>query len=229
MQGKTIVVTGASSGIGEAIVLNALSEGHQVIGISRRGNKEITHDAYIDIRVDLLKLVDGNDRLPPALFAKLNKIDVLINNAGMLSKGDWKTCKADDVIQMFKINVLAPIELSKQLLPLLRHSDGSHIINVSSMSGVVGSEKFQELFGYGLTKSALHTATEYMAQGLQADSVVVNTIAPGAVKTKMLKEAFPDYNDGADADSVAHFILGFALSGNKILTGKIVPLSVTSP
>lgn len=199
-----------------------------VIGLSRSGITDIDNPLYKDILLDLAE-IDNNEEALLSRFVDVETIDVLINNAGLLLKDTWRTVKTDDLSSLINLNARVPARLSSILLPYLRRSQNAHIINVSSMAGVMGSEKFPDLFSYGLSKAALHAVTEYMSADLLNEGIMVNAIAPGAVQTAMLKDAFPNYDAGISANDMARFILNFALSGNKVLTGKIISASVTNP
>lgn len=225
---KTICITGASKGIGRALVNEALNRGYQVIGISRTGVISESNPLYKDIQCDLMDIENTKEALLSRLDG-VEVIDVLINNAGLLVKDTWRTGKADAVSKLVHLNAWVPARLSALLLPYLLKSKNAHIINVSSMAGVVGSEKYKDLFSYGLSKAAQHAVTEYMSADLIKEGIAVNTIAPGAVKTDMLRKAFPDSDTGASPEDMASFILHFATSGNKVLTGRIIPVAITNP
>jgi len=97
------------------------------------------------------------------------------------------------------------------------------------MGGVQGSMKFAGLSAYSSSKGAVITLMELLAEEYREREIQFNALALGAVQTEMLKEAFPDYEAPISAKDMAAYIAGFALSGNAIYNGKVLPVSSTTP
>ena len=113
------------------------------------------------------------------------------------------------------------------MLPLF--NENSHIVNIGSMGGFQGSDKFAGLTAYSVSKSALHTLTECLAPELSQRKIRINCLAIGSAQTEMLEKAFPGYDSPVLAFEMGKFIADFALTGHKFFNGKVLPVSVSTP
>ncbi len=225
-----VIITGASKGIGLELTRNFLKGKNRVIALSRNieplknlnaGNnlKYLSFDlAHAEKNHELISLVEKHFK---------QKVDIVINNAGLLIKKPFSQCQSEDFDQMFSVNVKAVFLLTQQLLPYF--NSPSHIVNITSMGGFQGSEKFPELSLYAASKGALSTLSECLAVELKPQDISVNALAIGAVDTEMLKEAFPGYQARVSASNMADYIMEFALNGHKVYNGKILPVSLSTP
>jgi NAD(P)-dependent dehydrogenase (short-subunit alcohol dehydrogenase family) len=159
--------------------------------------------------------------------SRFDQIDVLINNAGSLISRNFTESEENDIRTMMEINFFAPSSLIRILLPLLR--SGSHIVNISSMGGFQGSEKFKGLSYYSASKAALACLSECLALEFREAGISVNCLALGSVSTEMLEEAFPGYKAPVSAADMGEFIASFALNGHKYINGKILPIALRTP
>lgn len=232
-----IIITGASSGVGfEAALELILSGDHQVIALARSEKKlarlleiaqglnpdcilypvafDIVHDDY----ADLLQFIDS--RLD-------GKVDILINNAGMLVNKPFAELLETDFVEMLQSNFIGHMRIIQSLLPLM--PKGSHIVNIGSMGAFQGSIKFPGLSAYSASKAALHTLTECLAQELVEQQIKVNCLALGSAQTEMLEKAFPGYESPVMAFEMGKYIADFAITGHKFFNGKILPVAVTTP
>ncbi len=233
-----IIVTGASRGIGYETVKNfAISGNHKIIAVSRNINKlnllkadciklqpnseviPISYDLSNENYNDLLKIIE----------TYFTTLDILINNAGYLVPADFIDFDEKEAKQIFEVNFFAPARLIKSLLPFLINSKNAHIVNISSMGGFQGSQKFKGLSYYSASKAAIANLTECLALEFKDDNVSVNCLALGAVQTEMLAQAFPGYKAPLQAIEMAENIVDFALNGNKYYNGKILPVSLSTP
>ena len=226
-----ILITGASKGIGYELCKIILKEGiHNVIGISR--SSESFNDPIFEkpnfthLKLDLAN-TDFTDYLLPILRDKFGKIDIIINNAGLLINKPYGELTDEDFDAMFNVNVKSAFRLIRDLLPIINSK--AHIINITSMGGFQGSSKFPGLSLYSSSKGALSILTECMAEELKEYEISVNALAMGAVQTEMLNNAFPGYKAPLSALEMAEFILDFAINGNKYFNGKILPVSISTP
>ena len=154
------------------------------------------------------------------------KIDILINNAGYLVSELFGESTYDSFKKTIDVNVFGLAEITRSLIPII-NKDG-HVINISSIGGVNGSKKFPGLSAYSSSKAAVIALTEVLAEEYQ-DGPSFNVLALGAVQTKMLKEAFPDYNADTKPEDMAKYILNFAINGNKLFNGKLISVSNSNP
>lgn len=237
---KTAVITGASGGIGYALTKAFIKNGYFVIAQYNRGEKqieclkeELKKDNLLDYLFAIscnLKGKDGAEKVVSAVKKSFNKIDVLINNAGIdLYKLIEETTDSelDDIVE---INFKSAFNITKNLVPLLRKSQNASIINVSSCWGTNGASMES---AYSATKSALIGLTKALAKEL-APIIRVNCITPGVIDTPMNA----CFTESEMQDIISEIPLGrigkplevatlceFLASENaKYITGAIIPI-----
>jgi NAD(P)-dependent dehydrogenase (short-subunit alcohol dehydrogenase family) len=232
-----IIITGASSGVGfEAVIELILSGSHKVIALARSQDKlerllEIAHGLNPDCQLFALKfdiVHDDYEGLQQFIAAQFDKrVDILINNAGVLINKPFTQLSESDFVEMLQSNFIGHVRAIQSLLPLM--PAGAHILNIGSMGGFQGSSKFPGLAAYSASKSALHTLTECLAQELVEQNIKVNCLALGSAQTEMLEQAFPGYESPVMAFEMGKYIADFALTGSKFFNGKIIPVASTTP
>jgi NAD(P)-dependent dehydrogenase (short-subunit alcohol dehydrogenase family) len=228
---KTIVITGASRGIGYQTALKLAGKGHQVIATARTESalEELKSSAQSDLLFTVsadLATSEGID-LITSFCSTFDGIDGLINNAGLLLNKPFLETPVEDWNQQFQINVLSVARLIKALFPLM--NEGGHIVNIGSMGGFQGSDKFPGLTAYSVSKGALATLTECLATEFEPSKISVNCLALGAVQTEMLNEAFPGYEAPVHPKEMGTFIADFTLSAHLVMNGRILPVTKNSP
>ena len=221
---KRVIVTGASRGIGRALVDRFLDLGHEVWALSRNtdelNNIKGIHTVSIDLSEEQ-QIVDWVQSCGVDYF------DAVINNAGMLINKPFAETTYADFEAVYRVNVFGAAQLIRHLLPLL--TTDSHILNISSMGGVNGTAKFPGLAAYSSSKGALGILTELLAEEFKDDGPRCNALALGAVQTEMLAEAFPDYKAPVSALQMAIYIADFSLNGHHLYNGKVLPISQSTP
>ena len=225
---KNVIITGTSRGIGFQLAQIFAENGYQVLALSRN-SKPLETLNLKNITILSVDLSNENDlkKITAFVSTQWKTIDILINNAGKLINKPFEEITTSDFIEVYKVNVFAVAELTKQLIPFLKK--GSHVVNVSSIGGVQGSLKFPGLAAYSSSKGALLTLTELLAEEYKEHQIAFNALALGAVQTEMLEEAFPGYKAPVTAIEMADYIYNFALTGNKYYNGKILEVSSTTP
>ena len=223
---KTLLVTGASRGVGFEICKQAAANGHTVIALSRnisplKGIPNI-HPFSVDLSNEL-EVVD----LVKEISSSFKSIDVLINNAGSLINKPFLEISSSDFEAVFKVNVFAAASLTRLMLPMMNAK--GHVLNITSMGGVQGSAKFPGLSAYSSSKGALVILTELLAEEFKDSGPSFNALALGAVQTEMLEEAFPGYKAPVSAVQMAEYIIDFALKGHQFYNGKVLPISSSTP
>ena len=233
MENKTILITGASSGVGYQTALQLAEKGHTIIALAR--NAELLNQ--------LSSASKGNIHSFPHDLSQLNfesllnflnekaitKIDVLINNAGQLVNNSFENITSEQLVSTYNTNVFAPYLLIQAVLPLLKNSNNPHIINISSVGGIQGSVKFAGLSAYSSSKGALTILTECLAEELKEINIKVNCLALGAVNTEMLAKAFPGYKAPLSAAEMGNYVTWFAENGHQYFNGKIIPVALSTP
>lgn len=232
-----IIITGASSGVGfEAVIELILSGNNKVIALARSQDKlerllEIAHGLNPDCELYALKfdiVHDDYEGLQQFIEANFdNRVDVLINNAGVLINKSFTQLLEVDFVEMLQGNFIGHVRIIQALLPLM--PAGSHILNIGSMGGFQGSAKFPGLSAYSASKAALHTLTECLAEELIEQDIKVNCLALGSAQTEMLEKAFPGYQSPVLAFEMGKYIADFALTGHKFFNGKVLPVASTTP
>jgi 3-oxoacyl-[acyl-carrier protein] reductase len=234
MDAQLVIVTGATKGVGlQTAIALARDHGCTVIAVGRDEERlrTLERSTAVSNRVEALPLDIAAPGAVEKLLSHLNgrKVTGLVNNAGLLIKRTFGSWSADDMQRLFQVNMIAPVLLVQGLREHFSNDGSAHVVNISSMGGFQGSVKFPGLLAYSSSKAALANATECMAEELKPLKVSCNCLCLGAVDTEMLRAAFPDYKAPTTAEEAGTFIAHFILSGQKLLNGKVLPLSLSTP
>ncbi|HHE0544186.1 TPA: SDR family oxidoreductase [Vibrio parahaemolyticus] len=192
---KLVVITGASSGIGEAIARRFSEEGHPLLLVARR----VERLEALNLPNTLCEKVDVTDQasLITAIEkaeAQFGPADVLVNNAGVMLLGQIDTQDAAEWKRMFDVNVLGLLNGMHSVLASMKARNSGTIINISS---IAGKKTFPDHAAYCGTKFAVHAISENVREEVAASNVRVTTIAPGAVETELLSHTTSqDIKDG---------------------------------
>lgn len=184
---KTIFITGCDSGIGNYLALKLLSDGHRVIGtfINRNSFETIEFlkypEAFIPVLCDFTESIYIAEINKVLIERGVFEIDCLINNAGVSCPGKVDSVTAENILEMFNINIVSMILVTKTILSFLKKKSG-RIINVSSFNGVIG---FSNLSVYSATKYAVEGFTDSLRRELKDHNIKVILIRPGYFKTKI--------------------------------------------
>jgi NAD(P)-dependent dehydrogenase (short-subunit alcohol dehydrogenase family) len=205
LDGRVIVVTGASRGIGYFSALEAAKRGAHVIAIARTvGGLEDLDDeiqaAGGSATLVPLDLMDGDaiDRMGGAIFERWGKLDGLLANAGMLGTiSPVSHLAPKEVEKTFNLNVIANFRLVRSLEPLLKQSDAGRVVFVSS-SSAYSCKPYWSL--YAATKAALNAMAKSYAGENANTPLNINVVNPGPTRTQMRAKAVP----GEDPDTIPH-------------------------
>lgn len=228
---KTIIVTGASRGIGYHTALKLANKGHTVLATARTESKLIKLASKPDkgkiltVAADLTK--PEQIQKISAQAKEIGNIDGLINNAGLVHREAFTDTDIEVFKNLMDVNVFGIVRLVKAVKPLM--DKGSHILNVSSMSGFQGSLKFPGLSAYGAAKAAVIGLSEVLSAEFTEDKISVNCLAIGAVQTEMLSEAFPGFEAPVSPDEMGGYIADFILNGHQFYNGKVLPVALNDP
>ncbi|MBH0010252.1 SDR family oxidoreductase [Salinibacterium sp. SWN1162] len=198
MVNRRVVVTGASSGIGEATARRFAKHGWQVVAVARRADRLAALAADTGIETFVADVTKQDDVEALAAFLReLGPIHALVNNAGgALGVASVEDSDADDWIRMFDVNVVGTKRVTSALLPLLREEivegDTASILMVTSIAATVPYEGGS---GYNAAKFAQHALTAVLRLELAGEPIRVIEVAPGMVKT----EEFALVRFGGDA------------------------------
>ena len=186
LEGRRVIVTGGSRGIGYRISELFLAEGAHVLAVSRDSAKLAGARAQLPALATLaadVSVASDVDKVATWAESEWGAVDILINNAGVLygSESGLTSGPDDTFLSTMQVNVGGAYFCTKRLLPLLLKSNDPRIVNVGSMSGMIGRNMRNS---YGVSKAALHALTVATANELRG-KVPVNALAPGWVKTDM--------------------------------------------
>lgn len=203
MQGKVVIVTGASSGIGRATALLFANRGSTVVAVGRNEKeltaliKEVTStDGTVKPHLADVTEMTQLERIASETVFNHGQIDVLVNSAGIIKNGTIETTSLDDWDKMLQINLRSVFVLSQKCVPHLAATEGN-IVNVSS---VAGPRSFPNVLAYCVSKAGLDQLTRCSALELAAQKIRVNAVNPGVVVTNIHKRG------GMDDDAYDQFL-----------------------
>ena len=189
MKGRTVLVTGASSGIGRATALRFAGAGADLVLAARRqgrleevaaevrgrGVRALAVGCDVTVGEDVERLLAATDR-------EFGGLDVLVNNAGLINgPGPVAELPLDEWRRVFEVNVFGLMRVTRAALPLLRRRAGAAIVNVSSVLGYRG---LPLLGGYGASKAAVNALSESLRTELAAEHIFVAVVSPGLTETE---------------------------------------------
>jgi NAD(P)-dependent dehydrogenase (short-subunit alcohol dehydrogenase family) len=200
--GKVALVTGATSGIGQACAIAFAQAGAKVVCVGRKAEalKEIEKSIgaeVLTIEADLAE-TEAADRVVARALDVFGGIDILVNAAGHISNGTIENTSLEAWDDMMNVNVRAPFQLMQKVLPSLIERRGN-IVNVSSVTGL---RAFPGVLAYCVSKAALDQLTRCASLELAAKGVRVNAVNPGVVVTQIHKRG--GMNDEAYAAFLEH-------------------------
>jgi 3-oxoacyl-[acyl-carrier protein] reductase len=189
LSGRTAIVTGGGTGIGQGVAGALAREGAQVVICGRRaGPLQATVAAIkaaggegLAVQADVSSAGDV-ERLVHRAVDAYETVDVLVNNAGVGGGDQIHQHDVDDWDRVMAINLRGPFLMARAVLPLMRAQRRGHIVNISSESGL---EHYPGNGAYGVSKHALNALAEYIQRENQELRIRVDTICPGMVVTEM--------------------------------------------
>jgi len=187
---KTILITGATRGIGRAITDKLLSEGHTIYGVYKESSSQADEmtskhgDKFKSIRADLAKPDDTKQLLEQLKDVQL---DGIVNNAGIVYLTKWDELNFDEWDETLAVNLTAPLKLVHGFRNNLK--DGSTVVNIASVDGFCAAF---DTIAYAASKAGLISLTKSLAAILGSRNIRVNAVAPGWVETEMTADTMPD-------------------------------------
>ncbi|MGH8116172.1 MAG: SDR family NAD(P)-dependent oxidoreductase [Rhodanobacteraceae bacterium] len=189
LDGRVALVTGASSGFGEACAIALAAEGARVAITARRGDRlqalaARIRDAGGEAQVVVADIAEDGEpqRVVNETEAHFNKLDILVNNAGVMYLEPVHTADLDRWRHMFDINVMALIAATQAALPGMRSRRDGHIVNIASTAGRIASVNGG---GYSATKFAVVAFSESLRKEVYKDRIRVSVIEPGVAATEL--------------------------------------------
>jgi NAD(P)-dependent dehydrogenase (short-subunit alcohol dehydrogenase family) len=244
VEGKTVLVTGGSRGIGLMIARGFVEAGAEVVISSRKADvcdRVAAELSKVGTCVALpadLSTVEGAVGLAAALRERWPRLHVLVNNAGVAWGAPLESYPDEAFDKVFAVNVKAVFRLTVELLPALRAAasaeDPARVVNIGSIDGIRVTD--MNTYAYSSSKAAVHMLTRTLAHELAPEHITVNAIAPGPFDSKMM--AFVLDDPDARAAVASHVPLGrigrpddmagaaifLASRAGSYLTGAVIPV-----
>jgi NAD(P)-dependent dehydrogenase (short-subunit alcohol dehydrogenase family) len=240
MTKKIALVTGANKGIGLEIVRQlaqsniAVLMGVRDLQRGRDAARDLAGDG-LDVEVVEINLNDETTIAVAAeeIAAKYGRLDILVNNAGIVDAADGPPSVATTAAarKLMETNFLGTLAVTQSMLPLLRQSQAGRIVNLSTTLGSLAingdpTSPYYEarLIGYNASKAALNMLTVQLAAELRDTAIVVNSVAPGYVKTDLT-----GHNGFMTAEEGARLPVEYALLGDNAVSGRFVEPAGAAP
>ncbi len=207
---QTVFITGISHGIGKATAIKFLNENYQVIGTSLDGQLDYNHENLKVIKLDLNNQ-ESIDNAAKELSDLNQKVDIYINNAGILLDEGEDNIVIDKLKGTLQVNLIGPIDLTQKNLHLI--NDGGHIINISSSAASLEKVHHTDYPAYKISKAAVNMFTVWLAFKLK-NKITVSCVHPGRVRTGM-----GAWEGDMESEEAAEYIYKTAIDKN-IETGQ---------
>jgi NAD(P)-dependent dehydrogenase (short-subunit alcohol dehydrogenase family) len=241
VEGKNVLVTGGSRGIGEMIARGYVENGANVFISSRKANvcdgiaEELSkHGKCTSLPFDLSEMA-GVEGLAAALAARVDKLDVLVNNAGASWGAPIDEFPESGWDKVMDLNVKSVFFLTQKLLPQLRAAATAaapaRVINIASINGLAPSTL--ETYSYSASKAGVIMLTRQMAKRLAGDHILVNAIAPGPFPSQMMAATLATVGDAIRAsnplkrigepEDIAGVAIFLGSRASAYTTGAVVP------
>ena len=200
---KVVVITGASSGIGEAAALKFSKKGAKIVLVARRKDKllEVENKIKEFSQSTLVCQCDVSNKEEVDLMSKIvldkfGRIDILVNNAGLMRRGTITDTTDEDYNLSMSVNVEAPFRIVRAAIPLMAAAGGGAIVNTSSCWGINPGPNH---LIYCTTKAALAAMTQCLGRDHAHQNIRINAVCPNEVNTSMLRTGFEIRGLNSDA------------------------------
>ena len=181
---KVYLITGTSSGFGRSLAEAVLERGDKVVLTARKPEdvEELAaqhKDNALAVRLDVTNALERRQTVETAI-EKFGRVDVLVNNAGQGSLGALEEFSSEQIRKQFEVNFFGVIEMTREMLPVMRRQKSGHILNLTSIGGLVSIGSFAL---YGATKFAVEGFSEGLRDEVKPLGINVTIVEPGAFRT----------------------------------------------
>jgi len=219
-EGRVAIVTGGSTGIGRASAEMLASRG-ALVAIFARSASSKNDSRFLAIDGDVSD-PDAVERLFAETESRLGDCDILVNAAGMIDPKILAEVEPAEWDRMFAVNVRGTYLAARRALRAMIAKRAGAIVNVASISGVIGPEKFPGFVSYCASKAAVIAMTEALAVEVKQYGIRVNSVSPGSVDTRMWAEASGGAPADMTPDEVAEVICFLASDRARAVNGQDV-------
>lgn len=231
MRSPVAVITGAGRGIGRATALALARRGSPVVLAARTANEvEAAAQAAqaegwaAEAVVADISLEDGVAKVFQRARKRFGPVTLLVNNAGTLTRTAFSDLTVQEFDRTLAVNLRGAFLCSRAAFPEMAASGGGCIINIASLSGVAGVEKFPGLAAYVVSKFGIVGLTEALAVEGQPFNIRAIALSPGAVDTGLLREAAPQLRPGMSPEEAAELVVFLASEAAAGLSGLNLPI-----
>jgi NAD(P)-dependent dehydrogenase (short-subunit alcohol dehydrogenase family) len=228
MANRVVIVTGGGRGIGRAVCQRFASDGDQVVAAARSADELEETRASIESSGGLccarktdITDADQVEALIHESVEKFGRADVLVNCAGVAALATVEELDVQTFDNVVAVNMRAIYTTCRAVWPTMRKQGGGVIVNISSMASV---DPFPGFAAYGASKAWVNLWSKALAEEGRSHGIRVFAVAPGAVETKMLRDAFPDFpaDQTLDPSDVAGVIHAISQPSCQYATGQCV-------
>jgi len=224
LENKVALISGGARGMGAAEARMFAREGAKVVigdvleAEGRQVEAEINEvgGECLFLRLDVTSESDWQKAVETAV-ARFGKLDILVNNAGVVARGVLEDTTSEEWDRVMNINAKGVFLGTKAAIPEMRKAGGGSIVNISSMSGMVGQPNIQPV--YNASKGAVRIFTKSVAVQYAKEGIRVNSVHPGAVDTPMSAERQADPE--AQRETIAHIPLGRTAQPEEVAYGVL--------
>lgn len=196
---KVVWITGASSGIGEAMAYEFANQGARLVLSARRleelervRNSCYNPDAHLSLPFDLLHAEKEAESHLQKVLSAFGRIDVVVNNGGVSQRATAEETSMELTRMIMEVNFFASVAITKAVLPQMKKQHGGHIVVMSSIAGKFG---FYLRSAYSAAKHALHGYFESLRLEVEKDNIRVTIVCPGKIKTNVSLNALTGTGD----------------------------------
>jgi NAD(P)-dependent dehydrogenase (short-subunit alcohol dehydrogenase family) len=234
LAGKSVIVTGAARGIGEACVRRFAREGAKVVladVLDTEGQALAGELGCLYVHCDVGDKVQV-DALVAATLAAHGRIDILVNNAGIFRAADFLDVTEQDFDDVLRVNVKGSFLLGQAAARAMVATGGGNIVNMSSVNGVLA---IPNIASYNVSKGGINQLTRVMALALADKNIRVNAVAPGTIATELAAKAVLTSEEAkakimmrtpmkrlGEPSEIAEVVAWLASDGASYITGEIV-------
>lgn len=234
---KTVLITGCNRGIGKAMLLAFAEAGAKVIVCTRKVEDsftELCNDLHVKTGSEIVQYYfdlaneESIKNFISNFYSTKQKVDILINNAGVVTKGLLQMSSIRGIKDVFQVNFFGQIQLTQGVSKLMMRQKSGVILNMASIGGI---DAYPANVSYGCSKAALIYFTKAMAQELASYGIRVNALAPSMVKTDMQVAMGIEANEeilrrtalkrNADTEEIAKLAMFLASDDASFITGQV--------
>lgn len=196
LNGKVAIITGAAQGLGEALVKRFVEEGAKVVGVDLNEEKlKETMSKYGDDSLGLkLDVTDGDgwQKVVDTTVEEFGKVDVLVNNAAMMSNKGVLELQPEEYMKVMQVNSLGTLLAIQKSVPKMQENGTGSIVNIASIGALKAGAADGGDAAYSASKGSVRSLSRHVAHNFAKDNIRCNSVYPGGIMTDMLKKVFDE-------------------------------------